>query len=85
MTPLSAHLYDYSLKGIVAHAGTADSGHYYSFIRERGEREVAGLSSTVKALARCGPLQPMAAESITFHSISPLDICFYHLFVSCSA
>ena len=29
--------------------------------------------------------QPMAAESITFHSNSPLDICFCHLFVSCSA
>ena len=26
--------------------------------------------------------QPMAAESITFHSISPLDICFCDLFVS---
>ncbi|KAG5178754.1 hypothetical protein JKP88DRAFT_129265, partial [Tribonema minus] len=23
----------YRLKGVVAHVGTADSGHYYSFIR----------------------------------------------------
>jgi ubiquitin C-terminal hydrolase len=25
----------YELRGIVAHVGTADSGHYYSFIKER--------------------------------------------------
>lgn len=26
--------YQYKLKGVVVHTGTADSGHYYSFIRE---------------------------------------------------
>jgi len=28
--------YKYSLCGVVVHTGTANSGHYYSFIRERG-------------------------------------------------
>lgn len=27
--------YDYELAGILVHAGTADSGHYYSFVKER--------------------------------------------------
>jgi ubiquitin C-terminal hydrolase len=27
--------YDYELMGILVHTGTAESGHYYSFIRER--------------------------------------------------
>ena len=29
--------YEYELVGCVVHTGTADSGHYYSFIKERGE------------------------------------------------
>lgn len=28
--------YEYQLAGVVIHMGTADSGHYYSLIRERG-------------------------------------------------
>lgn len=27
--------YDYVLKGVAIHLGYADSGHYYSFIKER--------------------------------------------------
>ncbi len=27
--------YEYNLNGIVVHSGTADSGHYYSFIKDR--------------------------------------------------
>jgi ubiquitin C-terminal hydrolase len=27
--------YNYKLKGIVVHHGTADQGHYYSFIQDR--------------------------------------------------
>lgn len=30
-----ADYFQYSLKGVVVHQGTADSGHYYSFIKER--------------------------------------------------
>jgi len=29
--------YQYNLVGIVVHQGTADCGHYYSFIQERGK------------------------------------------------
>jgi ubiquitin carboxyl-terminal hydrolase 9/24 len=29
-----ADYYKFNLKGVVVHTGTADSGHYYSFIRE---------------------------------------------------
>ena len=31
---------EYSLRGVVVHQGSADSGHYYSFIREEEERWV---------------------------------------------
>lgn len=27
--------YEYVLRGIVIHTGTADSGHYYSYVQER--------------------------------------------------
>lgn len=30
--------YEYKLKGVVVHTGTADSGHYYSFIREHNSK-----------------------------------------------
>ena len=29
--------FQYKLKGIVVHSGTSDSGHYYSFIKDREE------------------------------------------------
>jgi len=28
--------YEYELVGVLVHSGTADGGHYYSFIKERG-------------------------------------------------
>lgn len=31
--------YEYRLTGIVIHTGTADSGHYYSFIKDREQSE----------------------------------------------
>ena len=31
--------YKYKLKGVVVHMGTADSGHYYSFIKDRTKEE----------------------------------------------
>jgi uncharacterized UBP type Zn finger protein len=30
-----AEYYNYVLKGVVVHIGSADSGHYYSFIQDR--------------------------------------------------
>jgi len=32
--PVSTDYYKFDLNGIVVHMGTADSGHYYSFIKE---------------------------------------------------
>ena len=34
--------YEYKLKGMVVHTGTADSGHYYSFIREHKSADQKG-------------------------------------------
>lgn len=31
--------YQYKLSGIVVHSGTADSGHYYSFIKDRDQKD----------------------------------------------
>ena len=31
------HCYEYNLRGMVIHTGSADRGHYYSFIKERNE------------------------------------------------
>ena len=31
--------YEYNLSGIVVHSGTADSGHYYSFVKDREHPE----------------------------------------------
>jgi uncharacterized UBP type Zn finger protein len=31
----AADYYNYELVGIVVHSGTADSGHYYSYIKEQ--------------------------------------------------
>ena len=33
--PSNSSMYQYSLKGVVVHSGTAFAGHYYSFIQVR--------------------------------------------------
>lgn len=33
-----SNYYEYKLKGIVVHHGTADQGHYYSFIQDREDK-----------------------------------------------
>jgi ubiquitin C-terminal hydrolase len=33
--------YEYALSGIVVHSGTADSGHYYSFIKDRESQQAS--------------------------------------------
>jgi ubiquitin C-terminal hydrolase len=42
--------YDYELTGILVHTGTAESGHYYSFIRERDPPP--GILSILSSLSR---------------------------------
>ena len=32
--------YTYELTGVVVHTGTADSGHYYSYINTRRDKEI---------------------------------------------
>jgi hypothetical protein len=51
--------YKYRLVGVVVHMGTADSGHYYSLVRERGKRSrhkarhrVSGVRYDAAASAR---------------------------------
>ena len=34
--------YDYELIGVTVHTGTADGGHYYSFIRDRLNKNEQG-------------------------------------------
>jgi hypothetical protein len=36
--PHPAEYYQFSLRGVLVHTGTADSGHYYSFIKEPSRR-----------------------------------------------
>ena len=36
----ASQYFQYQLAGVVVHQGTADSGHYYSFIKEREEDSV---------------------------------------------
>ena len=42
----------YRLRGVVAHVGTSDSGHYYSFIRV-GVAEVGGCTLSQSSVFGC--------------------------------
>jgi ubiquitin C-terminal hydrolase len=45
--------YNYHLVGVVVHTGTADSGHYYSYVKERtGSSGTVTASGTTDASAR---------------------------------
>ncbi|RYE98641.1 MAG: hypothetical protein EOO41_02140, partial [Methanobacteriota archaeon] len=44
--------YQYELTGIVVHTGTLESGHYYSFIRERGPRAYQKAVERARALGQ---------------------------------
>jgi hypothetical protein len=52
--PRSTFLYE--LKGIVVHSGSAFTGHYYSYIKERAGSCTAGVCACVRACARAPPL-----------------------------
>eukprot|EP01105_Mastigella_eilhardi_P014372 TRINITY_DN3272_c0_g2_i6.p1 TRINITY_DN3272_c0_g2~~TRINITY_DN3272_c0_g2_i6.p1 ORF type:complete len:1195 (+),score=293.80 TRINITY_DN3272_c0_g2_i6:258-3842(+) len=48
--------YDYDLEGIVVHSGSADSGHYYSFIRDRDSSQWFQFNDSV--------IEPFNVDSI---------------------
>ena len=54
--------YSYQLVGVVVHTGTLESGHYYSFIKERGPRAAAKAAEREAALYG-QPLQSNDAAS----------------------
>lgn len=74
--------YEYQLVGVVVHVGTADSGHYYSFIRERSEEPsvsagCAGLP--VDCVDEPGAIDPRAAAALRqaeIHRSSQRDAWF---------
>lgn len=38
-SPKDNRYYEYELVGVLVHSGTADGGHYYSYIKERGSNK----------------------------------------------
>ena len=44
---MSDDYFKYVLKGVVVHLGYADSGHYYSFIQERGNKKWFEFNDTI--------------------------------------
>ncbi|KAG9232040.1 ubiquitin C-terminal hydrolase-like protein [Amylocarpus encephaloides] len=76
MDPTSDHPEDvFELVGILIHAGTAESGHYYSFIRERPS--TGATDNWVEFNDDCvSPWDPNCMESATFGGIDyrgPVD------------
>jgi hypothetical protein len=55
------HYYDYELKGVVVHTGSAFAGHYYSYVKERGG----------------GPWMCMDDTSITLWDPANMDECCF--------
>jgi hypothetical protein len=59
--------YEYQLVGVVVHVGTADSGHYYSFIRERSDEPsvAAGCAGLpVGCIDEIAGIDPRAAAAL---------------------
>ena len=44
--------YDYELIGVTVHTGTADGGHYYSFIRDRLNKSESGQDKWYRRIIR---------------------------------
>jgi hypothetical protein len=62
--------YEYELVGVVVHMGTADSGHYYSLIRERGSTPSLGSRAGTVPVA----VDPsVGIESTAAHAIGQAD------------
>ena len=61
--------YDYELAGVVVHTGTTDSGHYYSYIKERWSMPIDAPASTGAAAADADAATDAAAAAAA--SVAP--------------
>lgn len=65
--------YEYQLVGVVIHVGTASSGHYYSYIRERGEHPRG--SGADAAAVRAKETGEVRWFEFNDRVVSPFDPC----------
>ena len=47
LTEYPSEYYEYHLRGVIIHMGTADSGHYYSLIKDQGTKQWYEFNDTV--------------------------------------
>ncbi len=65
--------YEYELAGILVHAGTADSGHYYSFIKEREPLAANGNTAVQWIYFNDILVEPFNTEDIPKAAFGGLD------------
>ena len=58
--------YQYVLRGVVVHTGSASGGHYYSFIQERGDPSAAATAPTGDAIEDEGRWLKMNDSVVSF-------------------
>ena len=55
--------YEYKLTGVVVHTGTADSGHYYSFIKDKDKMDSSKWYEMNDSIVRDFDVNDLANES----------------------